>query len=653
MRSHGRGVLSGYQARNACRRAGSGYVQEFQSADPNSSARYLLTISDRSAQAYVVTGGLLAKYEELGGPGSSLGFPAGDASTAGRQVFEGGALAGSPLRVVAGAILARWAAAAYESGPAGLPTGPAEAVTSFTGAAGFSQQFAGGIIASGPRGAFLVSGLIGERYAADAGPQGTLGLPVGDEFSAAGVRRQEFEGGYADLAGTSVSVVANEREPVVAANPAAVLPGGRVRLTVAGFRDNSTLRVTVQGQQDFVVETRSGAFTWESLVPASATPGVVRVRAVDTGAPTAVADGSYSVRSLAEARVQIAKVSGDTQTGAPGSVLPQPLRIQLKDEAGNPVSGVTIRFTAAPGATVSPASASTDIAGQAETWLKLPDHDGVALVTAEGARQVTTFSARAAGSAIVNFPRMTMSSAEMLGHGSVPISEGGALLASLAAMIRYYQNRGSSGTPNGLAEVVALNDFLRRTCVTDLQDQQFCDGFFTPAGSTAPIVNIWRLPRFVGGNLTVAIERPELNIIRALVAGGSPVLAALELKSDALRGSHFVVVTGVTADGALSISDPDTGSGRTRLSDYLDGFAANGQTWKAEVVGALRLVPGAASRTGFAVISQTPVAVASRGGECGVELRFPGPAVAPCRVRTGLSANCGSAIATGWRRSTR
>ena len=604
------------------RRAGSGYVQEFQGTDPNNPVRYLLAISDQSAQAYVVTGAILVRYEELGGPASVLGFPAGDASAAGRQVFEHGALAGSPLQLVTGVILTRWASTGYETGAPGLPAGPAAPVTSVSGATGFSQRFVGGVIAGTSKGAFLVAGAIAERYAADAGAAGALGFPTGEEVASAGGRRQEFEGGVAELSGSAVAVTLTERQPAASASPSSVLPGARVRLTVSGFPDRSTLRIGVQGQQDFIVSTRAGAFTWEVLVPASASPGPVRITAIATDNSALNAEGTYTVRSLAEARVQITKVLGDTQTGAPGSVLPHPLRIQLKDEAGNPVSGMTIRFTASPGASTSPESATTDLSGYAETRLRLPDSDRVALVSAEGARQVATFSARAAGAAILNFPRLSMTSSELLGHGSIPISESGALLTALASMVRFYQNKGSLGAPNGLADVATLNDFLRRTCSTDSRGQQFCDGFLAGRGGGAPIVNIWRLPRFVGGTLEVALERADMNMVRALVSGGSPVLVALDVDSGNGRGSHFVVATGVASDGSLSVFDPDPVLGRTRLSDYLDGFQASGQTWKGELAAVLRLAPGTIARSGFAVLSDTPVAVTSRAGVCGTEIAW-------------------------------
>lgn len=68
----------------------------------------------------------------------------------------------------------------------------------------------------------------------------------------------------------------------------------------------------------------------------------------------------------------ITKINGDTQNGTGGSVLPNPLVVQVKDEAGNPKSGVTVNFAVTNGnGAVSPTNAVTDSNGQASTVLTL------------------------------------------------------------------------------------------------------------------------------------------------------------------------------------------------------------------------------------------------------------------------------------------
>ncbi len=96
----------------------------------------------------------------------------------------------------------------------------------------------------------------------------------------------------------------------------------------------------------------------------------------------------------------ITKVSGDNQTGAAGTALPNPLVVQVKNSAGNPQSGVTVNFAVTSGGgSVSPASAVTDTNGQASTTLTLGANPGATLpvthsvsATADGIGSVT-FSA--------------------------------------------------------------------------------------------------------------------------------------------------------------------------------------------------------------------------------------------------------------------
>lgn len=600
------------------RRAGAGYVQEFQGAG-TPGLRYLLAISDRSAQAYVVSGPVLTRYEELGGPASSLGFPTSDASASGRQVFEGGALAGSPVRVVAGAILARWATSGYETGPAGPPVAEAGQATSFSGTAGQLQQFATAVIGGTSRTAFLVPASAAQHYLALEGALGVLGFPTADETVVGTLHRQEFEGGSLEYtAGSSdARAITRERKPSAAVVPSSVLPGSRVRVTLSGFPDGSTLRITVTGQPEFQANASVGSFSWEFLVPPGATAGTVRIRAADqTGAS---AEAAYTIRTLAEARVQLVKIAGDTQSGSPGALLANPLRIALRDDAGNPVSGATVRFTASPGALAVPDSAVTDSSGIAETRLRLPNATGPALITAEAARQVVTFSALAAGASITSFPRLMQTGTDAVGNGSATIAEAGALLASAASLLSYYQTRGELGSPNGEATVGALNDFLRRNCTTDMSGSQVCDGFLAgPTGGS--IANLARIGQFTGGAVAVSTERPELANITSLVAAGTPVLIALRLSSQGRTGSHFVVAIGLANDGGLLIHDPDPVLARTRLDEYIAGFTAGDFRWQASISGALRIIPARSPGSAFLVhTAASGIRVQSPSGDCGFD----------------------------------
>ena len=86
----------------------------------------------------------------LGGPAGTLGYPQSDATPGGRQTFERGTLAGNPVQLVAGAILAKWGALGYETGVAGPPTAAATTFQTFRGITGTMQSFQNALILRRP-----------------------------------------------------------------------------------------------------------------------------------------------------------------------------------------------------------------------------------------------------------------------------------------------------------------------------------------------------------------------------------------------------------------------------------------------------------------------------------------------------------------------
>ena len=149
---------------NPVRRVGSGYTQELIL---NDGRRVLAAKSDASAQAFIIDGLLLA-YETNGGASGPLGYPTGDASATGRQLFENGyALAGDPPQLVTGAILARWAQLGYDNANStlGSPTTAASPFLTFAATQGRGQGFRNGAILVADTGllanrAFYVRGVI-------------------------------------------------------------------------------------------------------------------------------------------------------------------------------------------------------------------------------------------------------------------------------------------------------------------------------------------------------------------------------------------------------------------------------------------------------------------------------------------------------------
>jgi uncharacterized protein (TIGR03437 family) len=586
-------------------RVGAGYVQMVQSSDPKNPAVYMLTQSDQLGAAYVVTGAILTQYQNLGGPAGALGYPSGDAGAGGTQLFaNGSALAGNPVRVVSGGVLTKWALMGYEIGAAGPPTSDPAPFTTLGANSGFAQSFKNGVIyaaSSGPRAgqAYFVTGLILTRYNQLSAAAGDYGMPTSDEFASGSVHQQNFEGGNLTYSTGDAAAVEHPgpKTPAVIVAPGAVTAGGEARLAFLGFANNATVKVSITGQTDFQVTTANGAYSWDISIPLSAKSGTLTIHAADTKS-SAIANGTLTVRGFADNRVPLAKIQGDNQTGMPGATLPLSLRVALKDSSGTPVSGATVVFQASTGAQLSAASATTDVNGQAETFVRLPNSEGITAVTADVpsiAQAPVSFYVRSAASSLSNFPKLVMAGDTALGHGTASISRKGALVTAVASILRYHQNRGDIPAPNGSADPGTLNSFLTSYCAT----QQLCDGYLNNPASGEQIVNLWRAAEFTGGLNVIAVN-PTVTAIADLLAQGHPVLLSLALSVNGnLAGGHFVTAIGVASDGSIQIQDPNPLFARTSLSDYLGGFSAAGSNWKAVLGGAVEFALASPPGTRF------------------------------------------------------
>ncbi len=595
------------------RRVGAGYVQQAVTS-PAGEAIWIAK-SDASPVAYIVQGAPLAAFEGLGSFGGSLGYPTTDLSAGGTQVFQGGALGGSPIRVVAGAILSRWSALGLEAGAIGPPTGVATSAITFTGNQITTQPFRSGFLVQHDTGSLrgrvlLISGVIAARYQ-QLGQ--AIGAPLTEEFLSASGNRQEFEGAFLEYnVGTSaVRVIDKARRPTLTVTPSTVIPGGRYRVAVGGFPQGATVRVTqasTTAQDTFTASTSSGALVWDGVAPADARSGVVLLRATLSTNADVFAEGSYAIRTLAELRPSLSKLAGDTQLGAPATVLTAPLRVQLRDSSGNPIGGVALRFQASPGATVLNASAATDANGIGEASLKLPAVAGVSLMTVEAGGQIVTFSARAAEQLIPDFPKTSQTTVG-IGRDS--------LVAAMAGSIRFYQQRGVAPVDKGLADTALLASYLRNTCVSGVAGEVICDGFFDAIGNADPLANPVRALDFTSGALTLSLHEPALPAIRDAYAANGPVIVALDLDlNNVPSGTHHVVVTGILGDGDLAISDVNPQFGLTRLSQYLTGFTVQAGTWKARLAAAVQIHPATGEGPAFYAQANQSFAIVGPAGGC-------------------------------------
>jgi len=84
--------------------------------------------------------------------------------------------------------------------------------------------------------------------------------------------------------------------------------------------------------------------------------------------------GKFSERSLAGPAASVSALSGNNQTGAAGSQLPNPLVALVKDQYGNPVAGITVTFyDGGAGGTFSTTTPVTNAQGQASVTYTLPN----------------------------------------------------------------------------------------------------------------------------------------------------------------------------------------------------------------------------------------------------------------------------------------
>lgn len=106
---------------------------------------------------------------------------------------------------------------------------------------------------------------------------------------------------------------------------------------------------------------------------------------------------------MAPRPVRVTAISGGGQRAAPGSVLPRPLVVEVRDQYDEPLAGVSVTFTVTEGGgrvggRFGSMQATTDSAGQAEALLTLGPASGRhAVDVSVGGRVFTTVEARGVG----------------------------------------------------------------------------------------------------------------------------------------------------------------------------------------------------------------------------------------------------------------
>jgi uncharacterized protein YfaS (alpha-2-macroglobulin family) len=135
------------------------------------------------------------------------------------------------------------------------------------------------------------------------------------------------------------------------------------------------------------------------------TPSVRRRALVRLAAPAALLalaachDGGDTTAPATPTTLSV--VSGGAQTGAVGTALASPVVVQVQDASGKPVSGVTVTWIAANGATSSPESVSDSTGRVSVTWTLGATPGSEALsATAPGVNAVTVLATAVPGTPV-------------------------------------------------------------------------------------------------------------------------------------------------------------------------------------------------------------------------------------------------------------
>jgi hypothetical protein len=101
----------------------------------------------------------------------------------------------------------------------------------------------------------------------------------------------------------------------------------------------------------------------------------------------------FGETAVVGAPANVAIVSGDNQTTSVGSPLPQPLKVKITDQAGNPVVGTSVTFTA-PSGSFTGSPATTDAGGNATATYTAGTVAGIITITATAGSASATFHER-------------------------------------------------------------------------------------------------------------------------------------------------------------------------------------------------------------------------------------------------------------------
>ncbi len=149
------------------------------------------------------------------------------------------------------------------------------------------------------------------------------------------------------------------------------VPGAAVEVELDGVMD--TVSTGGDGRASAVLALGSSV---------GAVTGHLRVVAPEAPQPV---QATFTATALSASANGLTRVSGDSQTGAAGTTLAEPLVVSVADAFGNPVAGVTVAWAAVGGGSVSESETSTDASGSTSVTRTLGPTAGPQSTTATSA----------------------------------------------------------------------------------------------------------------------------------------------------------------------------------------------------------------------------------------------------------------------------
>ncbi|MFZ0769858.1 MAG: Ig-like domain-containing protein [Candidatus Sulfotelmatobacter sp.] len=204
-----------------------------------------------------------------------------------------------------------------------------------------------------------------------------------------------------------------------------------------------------------------------------------------TYALTATSSG-YSSASMSEIAVAgpasaVSVISGSSQSGTVGTVLPLPLVVEAKDSFGNKVSGASVTFSDSYGGTFSPNPASTGSNGEASTTFTLPTsaHTGFAVTASSGTATAATLHESSVAAAPAT---------EAISSGNKQTAAPGTQLPKpLVVLVKDQYGNAVSGVTVTFSDGGAGGSFLDSTPLTNSAGKASATYTLPPAAGTYPI----------------------------------------------------------------------------------------------------------------------------------------------------------------------